>query len=205
MLTMETSIIESDASLSDNEATVATPTESTSIRRSLKRRRTHPVWEYARTSIQGLKASRGPKEGGAKKIFYCKHPQCSDYNVLSSTAAAKHMELKHGIILDEGPYSKAQKHRQRDLLTVFSIQKQQQLEKQDQTVRQALREAITTALIHQALLRLIVNHDLPLNAVEWPELHTLVYSLNWTASDLIWKSRSTIARKIDETFNIKHL
>jgi hypothetical protein len=98
------------------------------------------------------------------------------------------LKIKHGIILQEPPPSKAQSARQQDLRQVITQAKQQQNLQKDREAQDTLQAAANPVAIHQALLRLIVHHDLPLNAIEWPELHTLVYTINHTASNRIWKS-----------------
>jgi hypothetical protein len=88
---------------------------------------------------------------------------------------------------------------------VITQAKQQQNLQKDREAQDTLRAAANPVAIHQALLRLIVHHDLPLNAIEWPELHTLVYTINHTASNRIWKSHQTVTRKIAATCETKKI
>jgi hypothetical protein len=111
----------------------------------------------------------------------------------------------HQIILDEEPPSKAHQARQQDLRQVVGKAQLQRNQQKNQEAQETLREAANPAAIHQALLRLIVHHDLPLNAIEWPELHTLVYTINHTANSCLWKSHSTVSQKIAATFAIKKM
>ena len=66
-----------------------------------------------------------------------------------------------------------------------------------------LRSAADPYTVQQALLRLVVHHDLPISIVEWPELHTLVYSLNPEAGDCLWQSHQSVANHIGLSFDIR--
>jgi hypothetical protein len=153
--------------------------------------------------INGVEPVRTTKEKGYRKFFYCKYPRCDRYAVVGVQAARNHMEREHGVILDRPPPSKAQKLRNQDLRQVVSLNQQQQDKQKGQETHEVLRSVIEPVQMRQALLRLIVHHDLPLNTAEWPELHSLIYTVNPVASSFIWKSHSTIARQIAATFDAK--
>jgi hypothetical protein len=55
------------------------------------------------------------------------------------------------------------------------------------------------------LYRLITRRNLPDDCVEWPELHALVHSTNYIATDVLLTSRSTVAAAIAEDFYVKQL
>jgi hypothetical protein len=205
MSTSETFVLESDASSSDNDESV-TPTSLSSIprKRRLKKKR-NPVWLYARRPIEGVEPLRTGPAQGKRRIWYCKYERCNGYSVLSTNGAKHHMSVVHGVTIEGALPSKACNLRQQDLRQVVSQHKQQENEKKAQDAQEALQEAANPAHIHQALLRLIVHHDLPLNAIEWPELHTLVYTINYTASNCIWKSHRTVSQNIDKTFITKKI
>ena len=207
MSTLQPSQIESYASLSDSDESITATTAS--INNVTKKRKvkksTHPGWQHSREATGSSEPSIAGKGARARKIWYCKYDRCDGYHCLSTAAAEHHLKTVHGLIFEDRHQFKAQKARQQDLRQVISnttLQKDQQ--KQFEAL-ETLRQAANPAKIHQALLRLIVHHDLPLNAVEWPELYTLVYTINHTAVQSIWQSHSTVARKIDQTFTAKKL
>ena len=112
------------------------------------------------------------------------------------------MLSKHQVEGDSTP-SLSIVSRQKDLRDVFSEQALQNKQKEDNNIKAVLRNAIDKATIHQALLRLIIHHDLPFSLVEWPELHTLIFALNSEAAKCIWTSHTTTARHLKETFELR--
>ena len=107
----------------------------------------------------------------------------------------------HGLILPSEEPSKVRKDIDGDLRAFMSKQKKQKQEEIDTAAMGALRGAIEPALVQQALLRLIVQHDLPISAVQWPELHTLLYTINPEAKNSIWTSHQSATSHIAATFN----
>jgi len=75
----------------------------------------------------------------------------------------------------------------------------------EKLAREHLLCAANPGLIKQALLRLIVNHGLPLRTVEWPELHTLIYAINNQADNVAWHHHQTTARYVEKTFEARQL
>lgn len=71
--------------------------------------------------------------------------------------------------------------------------------------KQALRAAAKPEIVRAALYRLITRRNLPDDCVEWPELHTLVHSINYMATDVLPTSHSTVAAAIAEDFYVKQL
>jgi len=202
-------IIPSDTSdLSDIDSTVtpsksqgrtlSEPQSSTRPRKRLKRT-IDVVWEHARKPILGVEAVRSSSSSNSRRIWYCKASECGNYSVLSTSAARHHMRTVHHVEVDSTP-SITITSRQKDLRQVFSKQALQQKESEEKEAVKSLQKAVDKTAIHQALLRLIINHDLPLSMVQWPELHTLVFALNHTAGASIWTSHTTTASHIAKTF-----
>ena len=198
-----TSLSEFDASSSDDTNTVASQSQGPAQKKRRTGKNKHPMWQYARKAIVGDEPKRLGPERGNRKIWYCRFEQCSNYSAQSSNSATLHLRSKHGIILEPTPPSRAHIARQQDLRQVVNRQQQQLLEGKNENDKEVLRRCANPALVPQALLRLIVHHDLPLNAIEWPELHTFVSTLNFTVKPWLWKSHSTLAARIDETFTAK--
>ena len=193
--------IDSDDQSNSASDNLETPTTlSTSNPRKRKyHKTTHAVWDYARAPILGIEDVRVKKGAHARRIWYCKYSRCAQYSCLSIAAATHHLDKEHGITL-QGQPSKVSKAIQGDLKSVFSQQELTNKNNQEQHLLETLRSAVNRSTVHQALLRLIVHHDLPLSAVEWPELHTLIFAINHTAAGCIWKAHQTTANHIATTF-----
>ncbi|KAI6788289.1 hypothetical protein KC361_g9125 [Hortaea werneckii] len=71
--------------------------------------------------------------------------------------------------------------------------------------KQVLRAAAKPEIVRAALYRLITRRNLPDDSVEWPELHTLVHSVDYMATDILPTSHSTVAAAIAENFHVKQL
>ena len=196
-------MLESDASFSDNDQTITTQSQTTTSKKRKALKKADPIWLHAREPIEGVEPLRSSREQGCRKIWYCKYDRCSQYSVLSTMGARHHLKTVHNVIVDRLESSKAQKIRQKDLHEVFDEQTRRSDENKNQIIQQGLREAANPTLVHQALLRLVVHHDLPLNIVEWPELHTLVHTINHQASRCVWRSHSAVAKHIHTTFDTR--
>jgi hypothetical protein len=109
------------------------------------------------------------------------------------------MLKEHGIICD--PYLSSKRIAiDGDIRSVFSEQEITNKHNEEQKTKEVLRNSVDRRTVHQALLRLIVYHDLPLSTVEWPELHTLVFALNHQAINCLWKTHRTTAIHVAKTF-----
>ena len=63
-----------------------------------------------------------------------------------------------------------------------------------------LKKILNKDIIEQALLNLIIMHNLPFWAVEWPELYILCQALNLELKSYIPVSHATVAKMIDNLF-----
>ena len=165
-----------------------------------KRRKKDDVWKHARKAILGVEAVREASGHSRRKVWYCKFTGCEQYKVLSSAAAKNHLKSIHRIDLN-ATTSPLNAPVQQDLRSVVSKQLSTTDDQQAQDVKEHLRLAANPAAIEQALLQLIVHHDLPLRTVEWPELHTLIHAINNQANKIIWRSHRTTANRITATFH----
>ena len=185
-------------SASDNPETPTTTSTSNPRKRKLKKT-THAVWAYARQPILGVEDVRVKKGLYSRRIWYCKYNRCNQYSCLSTGAAIHHLDREHGIAVEGAP-SKVKRAIQSDLKSVFSEQDLTNKKNKEQSDLETLRSAVNRSSVHQTLLRLIVHHDLPLSAVEWPELHSFVFAINHTAVRCIWQAHQTTANHIATTF-----
>jgi hypothetical protein len=111
----------------------------------------------------------------------------------------------HGVNIDINPPSIVKKKIQQDLVKMVNRTEHIRREKEHELVKEGLRNAANPAVVKQALLRLIVHHDLPLSTVEWPELHSLVLAINYQAEGCIWTSHQTTANMVARTFETRRL
>lgn len=204
--TLDDLVSESDIAVDDT--TSIAPSSAPSLRnpasQSLKRRKrpgrrtTNVIWSHCRNPDPGE-----PYSEGGRRIWYCKYPQCDSYTVLSTTGARNHMIKLHGVSLSDEEPTKAARRRNQDIRTVFGDQGVIQKTETSAVELAVLTTAAKLEKVRTALLRLVVLHDLPLNLVEWPQLHTLVYALNHCAGKTVFKSRSHLRRYIHENFLLK--
>lgn len=104
---------------------------------------------------------------------------------MNSEAAKKHLLNSHAVACNDDSTSKIKKARQLDLRRVVSDQKLKRQEDEDNFARSALRTAANRHEVRQALLRLIVRRDLPLSMAKWPEMNTLIHTINYMATDIV--------------------
>ena len=69
---------------------------------------------------------------------------------------------------------------------------------------EVMRKTLVQDAIDNALVDLIVMHNLPYRLVEWPEFHTFCMTLNPQAIDCLCRAHSTIPKVLTE-FNKLHL
>lgn len=84
----------------------------------------------------------------------------------------------------------------------------QPLKKQEEALdeeKRVLKAAADPATLKAALLRLLLRHDMPRNAVKWPELHSLIHAANRMAVGVLPTSHGTIRASIALSFRQKQL
>lgn len=208
---------ESQSSLQPNDSASAIPYDSdndttllegaSEARTSHKRRRLNrqrdKAWDYCRTPIQGVEPYSEKDGRRVRRIWYCKYPCCEQYSCLSTGAARGHMKSIHGVNIDSNTPSTVEQKIQQNLKKQFKDYEQKNLDIERNNSLEALQKAAVPAVVKQAILRLIVHHDLPFNTAQWPELHALIYAVNHQATNCMWKSHQTTANMIGKTFEIK--
>ena len=157
-------------------------------RKRARKKCTNSVWDHCRIPLLEVEPYSRMQGGQTRRVWYCKYPRlahCRSYNVVLTAAAANYLKSTHRIETDTTP-SRVTVARDKDLQSLFRKQHIENKAKEEAAIREALRTAADKVTIHQALLRLIIHHDLPFSAVEWPELYTFVYSLNYMVEGCIW-------------------
>ncbi|KAF2178174.1 hypothetical protein K469DRAFT_524940, partial [Zopfia rhizophila CBS 207.26] len=134
------------------------------------------TWSYSR-----LHKSDEPERNHQKrKIFYCKFDGCSFANAITTNIRA-HLKVKHGIIVAE----------EESLESMTAKMAESSRNKDQKAAEKALKEAIDLPTVREALAELIVTRNLPYEAVTWPELHSLLKSVNYIADDVLLKTGIT--------------
>ena len=189
-----TLINESQSSLQPNDSASVisydydndtTPLEGASeARTSHKRRRLNrqrdKAWDYCRTPIKGVEPHSEKDGRRVRRIWYCKYPCCERYSCLSTGAARGHMKSIHSVNIDTNTPSIVEQKKQQNLKKQFKDHEQKEQDMERNNGLEALRKAAVPAVVKQTVLRLIVHHDLPFNAAQWPELHALIYALPYS-------------------------
>lgn len=160
------------------------------------------LWEHARPPIYGVEPTYTDKHP-KRRIWYCQRVGCKDYSVTSANGIRGHMASIHNVVLDAPTISAYKRLKQQDLHTVISKQRLLSDAKVDSKVKDELRAAADKPTIAQAVLRLIVRHDLPLTFPTWPATNTLLYATNHMSTGALWSSSTTTANHLRQTFELK--
>ncbi|KAG7404443.1 putative AC transposase [Fusarium oxysporum f. sp. rapae] len=163
------------------------------------------IWtffRYARGSEPGFRPKERSDRSGKssnKRLHYC--IACWDkkksWSTIYTSGARDHLRLNHPSLWkrwldmqDRQTSSKPKLMPGQQVMNSFLLQK-------DEASRElVLREAYDRPRHLQALLTLCARRKLPLNAIEWPELHDLLLSANPEISDLAQFSRRTFTRAL---------
>ncbi|KAG7408597.1 putative AC transposase [Fusarium oxysporum f. sp. rapae] len=163
------------------------------------------IWtffRYARGSEPEFKLKERSDRSGKssnKRLHYC--IACWDkkksWSTIYTSGARDHLRLNHPSLWkrwldmeDRQTSSKPKLMPGQQVINSFLLQK-------DEASRElVLREAYDRPRHLQALLALCARRRLPLNAIEWPELHDLLLSANPEISGLAQFSRRTFTRAL---------
>jgi hypothetical protein len=166
---------------SSPESAVTAEGRSSSGRGSKKRTQTATeTWSHAKK----LKPEEVRRDPAGNRIWV--YSRCS-WESASLTSVRSHLDSAHGIKI------KAQQPRviikgQAKLKQIFQRQGEKQQAQADERERKMLRNAINQKAFDKSLLQLIVNNNLPHKLVEYPELYSLIMSVNYMAAEVYLKS-----------------
>jgi len=129
---------------------------------------------------------------GKSDIFYCKY---CDYNVTGTTSIRYHLLKKHDISIEpEGRKIVAPSNKKlADLCKKYNIS-------EEDVKTEVLKAVLDKQVIREALVSLIVLHNLPFRAVEWPAIHTLLKAVNPAIDEEIISSHSEVSTRIHTLF-----
>jgi len=146
------------------------------------------TWEHSREAKEGE-----PQRRNGARIFYCKH--CDDYKVVSTTSARHHLSSKHEIVVGKKE-SRVKVSSNRSLGEIYG-----RLGVERKEIESAvLKDVLDKRVINEALVSLIVLHNLPFRAVEWPEMHVLLKATNPAIDRELISSHSEVAIKINNSW-----
>jgi hypothetical protein len=148
----------------------------------------HTTWAHARTARDGEDSSR-------KFCIHC--TETPPYGTSVTTNMRKHLESKHGIIINRTPGPTLTETAQQLQQLYVRARTSGQIEEID---TQVYRKYLNQNAINEALVALIVVRNLPFRVVNWPEFHTFCQTLNPESSDFITTAHSQIKKKIEQSW-----
>ena len=150
------------------------------------------TWSHAKK----VKPEDEQRDRWGNKIWNCGRCNWSSGAI---TSVWNHLRVKHGInIKAQQPKARVRGHKK--LQEIFYQLGQKEQEQADKREQEALEKAISQAAFDESLLQLIVNNNIPHSTVEYPELYSMIMSVNYMAEDVLPKSRSMIPKKLDASF-----
>ena len=151
------------------------------------------TWAHAK-KLKLVEQVRRDRAGN--KIWVC--GKCS-WESASLTSARNHLDLRHGVKI-KAQQRQVTRKGQAKLEQIFQRQGQKIQAETDERERGVLSKAINQTAFDESLLQLIVNNNLPHKAVEYPELYSLIMSVNYMAAGVYPKSRAALPKKIEHAF-----
>src|SRR6266480_5684361 len=171
-----------------------TESRASSGRGSKKRTQTATeTWVH----IKKLKPNKEVRRDRAGNRIWV-YSRCS-WESASLTSARNHLNQNHGIKID-ALQPQVRTKGQAKLEQILQRQGEKQEAQANERERKILRDAINKKAFNNSLLQLIINNNLPHKSVEYPELYSLIMSVNYMAAEIYPKSQATILRKIELSF-----
>jgi len=134
--------------------------------------------------------------------MFCKY--CTDqprYSARNTSNMNRHLRDKHNINASSAPRAKTASIEQlKELYEELYKEDNSALDEFEQQVMQRYVERTRTSVM-QILVRLIVVRNLPFQAIEWPEIHSLCNLFNPFANTILPACAATITARIREMYN----
>lgn len=166
------------------------------IHKRPRKRRARDTWSYARPR----KEKEPFRNRFNQKYWYCKSEGCRFKGTTTIQQAREHLQKDHSIVAYDGASSSGSLVR-RSIESVFARQVERQDNGKCTREHTVLETSLNRHLVQQALVRLIVRRSLPLSITEWPEFHAFCHSLNPAASTALYRSHSSVSRRITRSFH----
>ena len=179
---------------SSPDSTPTTESRASSGRGSKKRTQTAmETWAYAKKLKPNEEIQR---DHHGNRIWSCN--RCS-WESASLTSVRNHLSQRHGIKID-AQQPRVRTKGQAKLEQILQKQGEKQQAQANEREQKILQEAINHKAFDESLLQLIINNNLPHKSVEYPELYSLIMSVNYMAAEVYPKSRAMIPKKVDLSF-----
>jgi hypothetical protein len=179
------STTEADSSFAPPSTTLQSTVERSNSRAS------SAVWTHCRSA-------HDDEDSSDPRVRYCSH--CTNSPAYCSRFSAnmrKHLKSQHNIDV-QVPMGRVQTEA---LAKLKQLYLQADLADQAESINALVFEKqLSQSIINEALVSLIVVHNLPFRMVEWPEFHTFCQVLNPKSAGFITTAHSQIGRKIKEAW-----
>ncbi|OAQ58201.1 hypothetical protein VFPPC_11922 [Pochonia chlamydosporia 170] len=183
---------------SDSASQVSKVTStSTTSSSSSKRKRTlrSDVWVYCR---EGREEDGELIQHKTGRYYYCK--LCSA-GYTNSEAAWSHLKSAYGIVKPEEASKRATTAANSPLKRSFAATALKMAAQKERVAQATMGDIINQERFNEALVRLIVMRNLPISAVEWPELEDLLKATNPAVDGQVLQSRGTLPKLIEKSFD----
>jgi hypothetical protein len=184
--------------IQDGESSCApsTTAESTAASRTSthnKGKKSSNIWHH----------TRDPLEYEDQELSYCSYCEIDKkpHGAKNASSMTKHIQAKHKTVVIEPPLSKNQQVVRQQLIQIYH-----QAAANGDTIeldKEILTKSINQDALTEALVTLIVLHNLSFCVVEWPAFHTFCQILNSTCEGMITTSHSVVRTRVGEAFQ-KH-
>lgn len=170
---------------------------STTSSSSSKRKRTlrSDVWVYCR---EGREKDGELIQHKTGRYYYCKLCSAAYTN---SEAAWSHLKSAYGILKPEEVSKRATTAANSPLKRSFAATALNMAAQKERVAQATMGNVISQERFNESLVRLIVMRNLPISAVEWPELEDLLKATNPAVDGQLLQSRGTLPKLIEKSFD----
>jgi hypothetical protein len=188
---MSSFLQDADSSYTPSVTADSVAASHTSMR--TKGKKTSAVWAH----------TREPLEHEDEKLLYCTYCDIDDkpHGANNASSMTKHIRSQHKTVIIEKGMSKNQEVVQQQLKSIYrQAAATGDTEELDMKI---LENSINQDALTEALVTLIVVHNLSFCAVEWPAFHTFCQVLNAACEGKITTCHKSLRNKVGESFQ-KH-
>ena len=158
-----------------------------------KGKKTSAIWAH----------TREPLEHEDQELFYCSYCKLDDkpHGAKTASSMTKHIRSMHKTVIIEKGLSKNQEVVRQQLKSIYS--QAAATEDTEELDIKILEKSINQNTLTEALVTLIIIHNLSFCVVEWPAFHTFCQVLNTACEGKITESHSVVRTRVGESFQ-KH-
>lgn len=191
----EANLWPSDSVSQVSAAASSSPRTSDSSSSKRKRRITRSnIWLYCR---EGKEEDREAIHHGSGLYYYCK--LCSK-RYTNSESAWVHLKSTYGIQKPEEKKLAVASAADSPLKRSFAATPSKMSAQKERVAQQRMGDVINRERFNEALVRLITVRNLPISAVEWPELEDLLKATNPAVRGQLLQSRGTLPKLMKKSY-----